>query len=303
MAPVTPQVIQSEWTKISSVALDGVDAVRWPLLVTVVLGVLISCRRSSDFGSLSIRSDWLTFDATNVSFAGMSLGQLAHDRVRGARGVERVQHRHDPHLAGRGARSAASSCSASSPWPPRSPSLVGIATSFVTFFLGQALLGSHRAMIGDPGVLRAVFGAGLYMTLIVLFSMGVAAMLRSPMLSLGILMPFFFLISAILGNVSATRKIGRYLPDQAGRRIMQVVTPRRRHSVRAVGRDRDHGAVGDRGPGGRFPAAEEAGRVNASRGAHPWRPRAAARLSPPARGMPVTGERARGRTTTRRGSP
>jgi ABC-2 type transport system permease protein len=55
--------------------------------------------------------------------------------------------------------------------------------------------------------------------------MGVAAMLRSPMLSLGILMPFFFLISNILGNVDATKKVGRFLPDQAGSKIMQVVTP------------------------------------------------------------------------------
>jgi ABC-2 type transport system permease protein len=38
-------------------------------------------------------------------------------------------------------------------------------------------------------------------------------------------MPFFFLISNILGNVSATKKIGRFLPDQAGSRIMQVVAP------------------------------------------------------------------------------
>ncbi len=43
-------------------------------------------------------------------------------------------------------------------------------------------------------------------------------------------MPFFFLISSILGNVSATRKIGRYLPDQAGARIMQVV-PSAGHDV------------------------------------------------------------------------
>jgi ABC-2 type transport system permease protein len=56
-----------------------------------------------------------------------------------------------------------------------------------------------------------------------MFSMGVAAMLRSPMLSLGILMPFFFLVSNILANVSATKKVGQYLPDQAGSRIMQVV--------------------------------------------------------------------------------
>jgi len=74
-------------------------------------------------------------------------------------------------------------------------------------------------------VLRAVIGGGVYMTLIAMFSMGVAAMLRSPMLSLGILMPFFFLISNILGNVSATKKVGRFLPDQAGSKIMQVVTP------------------------------------------------------------------------------
>jgi ABC-2 type transport system permease protein len=102
---------------------------------------------------------------------------------------------------------------------------VGMATSFVAFFLGQAMLGEHKAQIGDSGVLRAVIGGGLYMTLIAMFSMGVAAMLRSPMLSLGILMPFFFLISNILGNVDATKKIGQYLPDQAGSKIMQVVTP------------------------------------------------------------------------------
>jgi ABC-2 type transport system permease protein len=102
---------------------------------------------------------------------------------------------------------------------------VGMATSFAAFFLGQAMLGELRASLGDPGVLRAVLGGGIYMTLIAMFSMGVAAMLRSPMLSLGILMPFFFLISSILGNVPATEKVGRFLPDQAGSRIMQVVTP------------------------------------------------------------------------------
>lgn len=71
----------------------------------------------------------------------------------------------------------------------------------------------------------AVIGGGLYMGLIAMFSMGAAAMLRSPMLALGILMPFFFLISSILGAVEATRKVGQYLPDQAGGHVMQVVIP------------------------------------------------------------------------------
>jgi ABC-2 type transport system permease protein len=102
--------------------------------------------------------------------------------------------------------------------------VVGLVTSFAAFFLGQAMLGSPlRTSLDSPGVLRAVIGGGLYMALIAMFSMGVAAMLRSPMLSLGILMPFFFLVSNILANVSATKKVGQYLPDQAGSRIMQVV--------------------------------------------------------------------------------
>jgi ABC-2 type transport system permease protein len=116
---------------------------------------------------------------------------------------------------------------------------VGMATSFAAFFLGQAMLGDLKASLGDPGVLRAVFGGGLYMTLIAMFSMGVAAMLRSPMLSLGILMPFFFLISNILSAVDATQKVGRFLPDQAGSKIMQVVPP--------VGDDTPYGPWGGLG--------------------------------------------------------
>lgn len=86
--------------------------------------------------------------------------------------------------------------------------MVGLITSFVTFFLGQALLGDRGTDIGGAdNVLRAVVGGGLYMGLIALFSMGgVAAMLRSSMLSLGILMPFFFLVSQILSAVPGARR-------------------------------------------------------------------------------------------------
>ncbi|MER6161108.1 ABC transporter permease [Streptomyces sp. NPDC001868] len=216
------QVVRSEWTKIRSVA-----STVWTLslagIVTIALGVLISLLSKNEFDNLS-RADRLSFDPTFISFAGMTLGQLAMIVF----GVLVVSNEYSTGMI----RTSLSAV------PQRGTFLfskiavatglafaVGLVTSFVTFFLGQAMLGSHRAEIDDPGVLRAVFGGGLYMTLIAVFSMGVAAMLRSPMLSLGILMPFFFLISTILGNVGATEKIGRYLPDQAGSKIMQVVTP------------------------------------------------------------------------------
>ncbi|MFM9593907.1 ABC transporter permease [Streptomyces scabiei] len=216
------QVVRSEWTKIRSVA-----STVWTLslagVVTIALGVLISLLSKNEFDNLS-RRDRLSFDPTFISFAGMTLGQLAMIVF----GVLVVSNEYSTGMI----RTSLAAV------PQRGTFLfgkiavatalafaVGLATSFVTFFLGQAMLGPYRAGIDDPGVLRAVFGGGLYMTLIAVFSMGVAAMLRSPMLSLGILMPFFFLISNILGNVSATEKAGRYLPDQAGSRIMQVVTP------------------------------------------------------------------------------
>ena len=216
------QVVRSEWTKIRSVA-STVWTLSLVVVVTVALGVLISLLSKQEFDSLSAE-DRLSFDPTFISFAGMSLGQLAMIVF----GVLVVSNEYSTGMI----RTSLAAV------PQRGTFLfgkiavatalafaVGLVTSFAAFFLGQAMLGEHRVEIGDPGVLRAVMGGGLYMTLIAMFSMGVAAMLRSPMLSLGILMPFFFLISNILGNVDATEKIGRYLPDQAGSRIMQVVTP------------------------------------------------------------------------------
>ena len=216
------QVVRSEWTKIRSVA-STVWTLSLAAVVTVALGVLISLLSKNEFDDLSTK-DRLSFDPTFISFAGMSLGQLAMIVF----GVLVVSNEYSTGMI----RTSLAAV------PQRGTFLfskiavatglafvVALATSFVAFFLGQAMLGSHRASIGDPGVLRAVIGGGLYMTLIALFSMGVATMLRSPMLSLGILMPFFFLISAILGNVDATKKFGQDLPDQAGSKIMQVVTP------------------------------------------------------------------------------
>ncbi|MFE2987272.1 ABC transporter permease [Streptomyces sp. NPDC059262] len=218
----TTQVLRSEWTKIRSVA-STVWTLGLAAVLTIALGVLISILSRNEFNNMNAR-DRLSFDPTFISFAGMSLGQLAMIVF----GVLVVSNEYSTGMI----RTSLAAV------PQRGTFLfskvavatvlafvVGLATSFIAFFLGQAVLGVHRAQIGDPGVLRAVIGGGLYMTLIAMFSMGVASMLRSPMLSLGILMPFFFLISNILGNVSATKKIGRFLPDQAGSKIMQVVTP------------------------------------------------------------------------------
>ncbi|MGW0118491.1 ABC transporter permease subunit [Streptomyces sp. NPDC003327] len=213
-------VLRSEWTKIRSVA-STIWTLASAFLVTVAMGAALSALLRSTFGDLS-ELERATFDPTFVSFSGMVLGQLAMVVF----GVLVVGTEYSSGMI----RTSLAAV------PQRATFLfskiavagtlalvVGLATSFLSFFLGQALLGEHRTTIGADNVLRAVVGGGLYMGLIAVFSMGVATMLRSSMLSLGILVPFFFLVSQILSAVPKAKEVARYFPDQAGSKIMQVV--------------------------------------------------------------------------------
>ncbi|MFI5983231.1 ABC transporter permease [Streptomyces sp. NPDC051555] len=215
-----PAVLQSEWTKIRTVS-----STIWTLIAALVVTVGVSAGLCAVFNATFKDMDQaqqLTFDPTVASFAGMTLGQLAMIvfgvLVVGSEYSTGMIRTSLAAVPGRANFLLAKLTAATG-----LALIVGLATSFLSFFLGQAILGSHSIGIGEAGVLRAVIGAGLYMTLTALFSMGVATILRSSMLSLGILMPFFFLVSPILGAVSATRKVAQYFPDQAGSKVMQVV--------------------------------------------------------------------------------
>ncbi|MFF0743984.1 ABC transporter permease [Streptomyces sp. NPDC004111] len=215
-------VLKSEWTKIRSVRSTG-TTLALAAVFTIGLGFLISLLSKNEFAKMSA-ADLRFADPTFTSFAGTSLGQLAMIVF----GVMVVGNEYSTGMI----RTSLAAV-------PRRGTflfskigiaallafLVALVTSFVTFFLGQAALGDYKVSLSEPGVLRAVIGCALYMTLIAVFAMGVTTILRSPMLSLGILMPIFFLLAPILGNVEATRKIGRFLPDQAGSKIMEVVAP------------------------------------------------------------------------------
>ncbi|MFB7863596.1 MULTISPECIES: ABC transporter permease [unclassified Streptomyces] len=213
-------VLQSEWTKIRTVS-STVWTLASALLVTVAMSAALCALMKSEFDNLS-DVERATFDPTFLSFSGMVLGQLAMV-VFGVLvvGTEYSSGMIRTSLAAVPQR--ASFIFSKIAVAGGLALVVGLATSFLSFFLGQALLGEHRTTLGADNVLRAVVGAGLYMALIAVFSMGVATMLRSSMLSLGILVPFFFLISQILSAVPKAKEVARYFPDQAGSKIMQVV--------------------------------------------------------------------------------
>jgi ABC-2 type transport system permease protein len=99
------------------------------------------------------------------------------------------------------------------------------AMSFAAFFLGQSVLSPARHVgIGDPGVLGAVFGAGLYLTLIGLLGLFTGVLVRrtpgalAALFGLLVIPPIVF--TQIPGKV--TQNLGEYLPD-AGEQAFKLV--------------------------------------------------------------------------------
>jgi ABC-2 type transport system permease protein len=89
-------------------------------------------------------------------------------------------------------------------------------TALVTFFATQALLGPSAVNLASPGMLRSTIAAAVYPTLLAVFCMGVAMMLRDQAAALSLLIPFFFLVSPVLELVPVLQKAVVFLPDRAG---------------------------------------------------------------------------------------
>jgi ABC-2 type transport system permease protein len=94
-------------------------------------------------------------------------------------------------------------------------------TALVTFVGTQALLGSSAVTLATPGMARATLAAALYPTLLAVFCMGVALMMRDQATAISVLIPFFFLVSPLLQLVPVVSEAAAYLPDRAGARALQ----------------------------------------------------------------------------------
>ncbi|MEV2258851.1 ABC transporter permease [Streptomyces anulatus] len=96
---------------------------------------------------------------------------------------------------------------------------VGLVTTFTTFLVGQLFLGEHAIGLGHPGALRAAFGGGIYLALMALLAAGLAALLRSAVAVLSLLIPLFLIVPFVLVDVATA--VVRYLPDRAGQAVLQ----------------------------------------------------------------------------------
>ena len=98
---------------------------------------------------------------------------------------------------------------------------VAIPVTVTGYLVTQRALGPHGASIGASGVPRALAGAVVHLTLMTVLAAGLALCSRNAVVPLAVLLPLVLgrHLFALLG---VTRDVARYLPDQAGARLLTV---------------------------------------------------------------------------------
>ena len=98
--------------------------------------------------------------------------------------------------------------------------LTVLVASFVAFFVGQAVLSGQQvdASLSDPGVLRAVVGAGLYVTVAGITALALGALLRNTAAAITTFVAVFFVVPTLtlLLPASVTDHFVAYLPSNLG---------------------------------------------------------------------------------------
>ena len=97
--------------------------------------------------------------------------------------------------------------------------LTTLAAGFTAFFVGQDLLGDQlSASLSDPGALRSVLGAALYLTVAGVTAIALGAVLRNTAAAITSFVAAYFVIPPLtqLLPTTLTDHFAQYLPSNAG---------------------------------------------------------------------------------------
>jgi ABC-2 type transport system permease protein len=97
--------------------------------------------------------------------------------------------------------------------------VVGEVTAVPTFFLGAWVLRNQASVsISDPGVLRAVLGAGIYLAVLAVFAIAIGALVRHTAGAITGIIGFVLVLAPLTQLLPGAvgRHIHGYLPSEAG---------------------------------------------------------------------------------------
>ena len=220
---ILPAVLASEWTKLRSVR-----STLWSLFavfgITVGFGALLSWAYVSRYDRVSLR-ERLTFDPTAHSLRGLFLAQLAI----GVLGVLIISSEYTTGLI----RTTFTAV------PQRRIVLaakalifgavaltVSMAAVFIAFPVGQAILhGKHIGVsLSDPHVLRAVLGAGFYLTMVGLLGLAIGAVLRRTAGAIATLFGLVLVLPLLAQALPSpwNHNVAKLFPSQLGEALFTV---------------------------------------------------------------------------------
>ncbi|MFF6878629.1 MULTISPECIES: ABC transporter permease [unclassified Streptomyces] len=200
-------VLRSEWLKIRT--LRSLTAVLPALFAaTVAFSAIAGVSDASDPG----------FDPLFAALSGVIPGQIAAISF-GAMAVSSEFHQGALRLSlaavpRRGRWFAAKAAVIAVP-----ALLAGLVTALAALLVGRAGLGSAADTLSTGEQVRGVVGCGVYLMLMALFAAGLAALLRSGVATLSLLIPFILVVSFVIGDATGT--VADFLPDKAGQLVLR----------------------------------------------------------------------------------
>jgi ABC-2 type transport system permease protein len=217
------RVFHSEWTKLRSVR-----STRWSLLAAVgfTIGIAaIACAVVSHQWPHLSGADRADFNPLDPNLAGVQLAQLA----LGVLGVLVITAEYSTGMI-RASMTAV---------PRRLPVLWGkvvvyglvtlalmIPATLIAFVVGESIFsGRHiNVALTDPGVARAVVGAGLYLTVVGLFGLGLGAIVRNTAGGIATFAGLMFVLPPLMNVLPSSwnHAASPYLPLAAGEAIMST---------------------------------------------------------------------------------
>ena len=217
------RVIHSEWIKLRSLR-STLCTLLAAVVAMIGLGFLFSYFTADRWSHLPPQ-ERLAFDPTLVSLRGFFLAQLAI----GVLGV----------LVFSGEYSTGMIRASLSAVPRRLPVLWakalvyaavawGLMTlaSLTAFLVGQAALSGHHlgTSLGAPGVLRAVLGAGLYLTVVGVIGVALGALIRNTAGGIATLFGVLLVLPVLAEALPSSwfDAIDKYLPSTAGQGLVHI---------------------------------------------------------------------------------
>ncbi|MEP7088833.1 MAG: ABC transporter permease [Nocardioidaceae bacterium] len=214
------RVVRSEWIKLRTLRSSWVTLLS-AVLALVVLGAVIGYNTGRHFAGLAPEDS-----AASGPLQGYYLGQL----LMGVLGVLLVSGEYSTGMV----RSTFAAV------PRRLTVLIAkalvfgvvatiamVASTFAAFFVSQAFLShyGHPSSLGDPGVLRAVIGTGVYLALIGLLGGAIGWIVRSTPGGIATLVGLLLVVPVLLQVLpgSWAADAAKYLPSEAGASFVMSV--------------------------------------------------------------------------------